>query len=203
VNSEGPLAHLREHPEVIAADLRLIAHYSPQAKHILDVGAGRGTFVKEAERHGFGACGLDSQPESPIVWMRGQVPGVLGDGAAAPFTNSCFDVVRMKEVIEHVANPLNLVREAHRLLRSGGLLIVHVPTPYSQFYPIGNFWDDYTHVRPFSRFALRRLIEDAGMEVVHIQGYMAGRNPAERLLGRIIARVFPHIYLAIARARSS
>jgi hypothetical protein len=38
------------------------------------------------------------------------------------------------------------------------------------------------------------------MEVAQIEGYMAGRNLWERLLGRIVALVFPHIYLAIARA---
>jgi SAM-dependent methyltransferase len=105
----------------------------------------------------------------------------------------------MKEVIEHVEEPLALVREARRVLRPGGVLIAHTPTPYSQMYPVGNFWDDYTHVRPFSRLGLKRLMADAGMEIVRIEAYVSGRNSIERMMGKVLARVFPHIYKVTAR----
>ncbi len=198
MNSEGPLVHLREHRELIDADLRFIdGRLSGQAP-LLDIGAGRGAFVLEARRRGFQAWGMEMQPAAARVWSRAKVPGVLGDGARAPFADSCFGLVRMKEVIEHVEDPLSLVREARRLLRPGGLLIAHVPSPYSQLYPIGNFWDDYTHVRPLSRLGLRRLVEDAGLRLLRVDGYVAGRNPIERALGKILARVLPHIYRVVA-----
>jgi SAM-dependent methyltransferase len=198
VTSEGPLAHLHEHPELIDADLAWIARRLPAGSRILDVGAGRGSFVKEARRRGLEALGLELQIEAPRIWRRDGVPGVLGNGAAAPFRDACFDLVRLKEVIEHVEDPLSLVREARRLLRPGGLMIAHVPSPYSQLYPVGNFWDDYTHVRPFSRFGLQRLFADAGLQVLRIDGYVAGRNPLERALGKVLARVLPHIYRVVA-----
>jgi hypothetical protein len=105
----------------------------------------------------------------------------------------------LKEIIEHVADPRALVEASRRLLRPGGVLIAHVPSPYSQLYPAGNFWDDYTHVRPLSRLGLQRLFEDSGMSVVEITGYTAGRNRFERLLGHALARVLPHTYRVIAR----
>jgi SAM-dependent methyltransferase len=198
-DAEGPLRHLKEHPDIIEADLRLIARYLPAGAAVLDVGAGRGSFVLAARRRGLRALGLDLQPEAAALWRRLAVPGALGDGARAPFADAAFAAVRMKEVIEHLADPLALVREAGRLLRPGGIVLAHVPSPYSQLYPVGNFWDDYTHVRPLSRLGLRRLFADAGLEVVAINGYTSGRNSVERALGRLLALVLPHIYRVVAR----
>jgi ubiquinone/menaquinone biosynthesis C-methylase UbiE len=198
-NAEGPLAVLREHHEVIDQDLDLLKRFAPDARRLVDVGAGRGSFVTAANQHGRQALALDMQQEAAHLWPRLQVPGVLGDGLHMPFTENSFDVVRMKEVIEHVPDPLAFVREARRVLRSGGVLIAHVPTPYSQFYPVGNFWDDYTHVRPFSKLALQRLIADAGMEMLQVDAYTSGRNSVERAVGKLLARVLPHIYRLVAK----
>jgi len=198
VSTEGPLAHLREHKDVIEADLALMSERLAAGARVLDVGAGRGSFVKEARRQGFAALALEMDAGAIAVWSQEGVPGFLGSGAMTPFVDACFDAVRMKEVLEHVEAPLTLVREARRLLRPQGLLICHTPTPYSQLYPVGNFWDDYTHVRPFSRAGLRRLIADAGLQLAHIDSYVSGRNAVERALGRLLARVFPHMYRGVA-----
>ncbi len=196
---EGPLVHLKEHPELILEDLALVRAHLPAGASILDIGAGRGSFVSEARRGGLRALGLDMQVEATQLWGRTGVSGVVGDGTKTPFRGASFDVVRMKEVIEHIQDPLSLVREARRILKPGGLLLAHVPTTYSQFYPVGNFWDDYTHVRPFSRVGLQRLFADAGLDVLSIEGYTSGRNAAERALGKVLGRVFPHIYRILAR----
>lgn len=198
MTSEGPLAHLREHEDVIERDLRLILGRCRAGARLLDVGAGRGSFVRAANRRGLRAIALDMQPEASGVWQRDGVAGVVGSGAALPFAAATLDVVRMKEVLEHVEDPLALCHEAKRLLVAGGIFVAHVPTPYSQLYPVGNFWDDYTHVRPFSRMGLRRLIADSGLDLVKIDAYVSGRNHVERALGSILARIFPHIYRLVA-----
>lgn len=199
MSTEGPLAHLNEHYELIEADLALMRQIAPAADRVLDVGAGRGSFVLEARRNGLQALALDMQPEAGALWQRLGVPGAVGDGRAIPFRDASFDAVRLKEIIEHVQDPLTLVREAKRVLKPGGIFIAHVPTPHSQLYPVGNFWNDYTHVRPFSRVALHRLIADAGLDMLRIDAYTAGRNSVEQLLGKLLARVFPHIYRVVAK----
>ena len=195
---DGPLSHIREHPEIEAADLDRIGRLLHAPGRILDVGAGRGGFVLLARSRGHDACGLDLERAAAPVWRRRSVPGVLGDAFAPPFRDGAFDIVRLKEIIEHVEDPRALVDAARILLRSDGYIIAHVPSPYSQFYPVGNFWDDYTHVRPSSRLGLRRLMEDSGMTVLSIDGYTAGRNAVERALGRVIASVLPHTYRVVA-----
>lgn len=197
--NEGPLVHLREHRDIVDTDLRLIAERTARGARLLDIGAGRGVFVQAASRQGLDAYALDLQVEASALWGKEGVRGVIGDGGRTPFAAGSFDVVRMKEVLEHIEDPLAFVREGKRLLREGGVLLAHVPTPWSQFYPVANFWDDYTHVRPISRYGLQRLFDDAGFRIELIQGYMSGRNGPERVLGAVLGRVFPHMYRVVAR----
>lgn len=196
----GPISHIREHPEIIAGDLRIIRSGMPAARRILDVGAGPATFVREARRAGYEAWALDIEPGARAVWSGAQLPGVLGDGFRLPFRDRVFDVVRIKEVIEHVESPLGLLLAARDALVPEGHVIAHVPSPYSTFYPVANFWDDYTHVRPLTRRGLDRLFSDAGFRVTHIGGYVAGRNVVERAVGAVLGRLIPHTYRIVAAA---
>jgi hypothetical protein len=43
------------------------------------------------------------------------------------------------------------------------------------------------------------LLNDAGLNTLFIQGYTAGRNWPERILGRVLGLVFPRSWLALAR----
>jgi hypothetical protein len=64
---------------------------------------------------------------------------------------------------------------------------------------IGNFYDDYTHVRPFSKPGLIRLLADTKFELVKVLGYTGGRSAVERLIGKALGAVAPHIWCALAR----
>ena len=199
MNCDGRLTHIHEHPEIGERDLRLIRAHLPGARTILDVGAGRGGFVRQAIQAGFRALALDCEPDVQAIWRREGVRGVLGDAFNPPLRLHSFDVVRAKEIVEHVHDPLTLVRAMRSLLTPEGILLAHVPSPYSQLYPVGNFWDDYTHVRPFSRLGLQRLVEDGGMTLRYVRGYTAGRSPIERLLAGALSRVLPHTYVVVAQ----
>jgi SAM-dependent methyltransferase len=196
----SPIAHIREHIEIIDADLAIITRNMPGARRILDVGAGPATFVHKARAAGYEALALDIEPGARDVWRDAGIPGVLADGFRLPVRSGAFDVIRIKEVIEHVEDPRGLLLAARSALRPDGLVIAHVPSPYSQFYPVANFWDDYTHVRPLTRRGLERLFIDSGFRVLRIQGYVAGRNTIERAVGAIIGRILPHTYRVVAAA---
>jgi SAM-dependent methyltransferase len=78
---------------------------------------------------------------------------------ALPFADSSFDGVIAKDVLEHVPDPGAVVREIRRVLAPGG--IVFASSPDAQRW----VWDDYTHVRPFTRRGFRKLFTDQGLTV--------------------------------------
>lgn len=107
---------------------RLIEHYMQGPGKILDVGAASGFFLQVAKEKGWKPYGVE-----PSCWMaewgnrRFKVnikPGVL---RAAAFPDNFFDVVTMWDVLEHTPDPLAELKESHRILKDGGIIIINYP----------------------------------------------------------------------------
>jgi SAM-dependent methyltransferase len=190
---------IREHPEISRQDIRVLRHHLPDARRIVDIGCGRGEFLGWCKGEFDLVIGLDLSAEAVRMCTAEGISGIRSDALFLPLRTGAVDVVRAKEIIEHLPDPLSMVREACRVLKPGGLFLAHVPSQYSALYPVGNFYDDYTHVRPLSRGGARRLGEDGGFEPLSIHGYTAGRNRFERGAGRILALVLPHTWRILAR----
>lgn len=63
------------------------------------------------------------------------------------YPDNTFDIIFSKSVIEHVVNTDNFISEIRRVLKPDGCAIVMAPDWQSQ---MKNFFDDYTHVKPFT-----------------------------------------------------
>jgi ubiquinone/menaquinone biosynthesis C-methylase UbiE len=190
---------IREHPEISNEDVQIIARLRPVSKAILDVGCGSGGFLEACRSRPGDAVGLDPSSAAVKRCRTSGLAAIQGDATSLPFASESFDVVRAKEIIEHIVDLRTFMLEVHRVLRPGGVFVSRTPTPMSMLYPVGNFYDDYTHVRPLSRSGLQHLLADASFEVEYIRGYTAGRNKLERTLGQVLGRVIPHTWLAVAR----
>ncbi len=195
---EGYFKHIVEHAELSAADVESIRSHLPDARRVVDIGCGRGGFVELCRQQLGDALGLDNEPAAARICREQRLPFVLADAERLPFIDGSLDVVRAKEIIEHLPNPRIMLAEIRRALRPGGLFLSRVPSHFSALYPIGNFWDDYTHVRPLSRLGMRRLLEDSGFQVRSISGCTPGRTTVERALGRVLAMVVPWSWVAVA-----
>lgn len=64
---------------------------------------------------------------------------VLGDAAQLPFEENTFDTIIMNDAMEHVDQPLAVLKECHRVLRPKGRLYVNFP-PY--YHPFGAHLSD-------------------------------------------------------------
>ena len=130
-----------------------------------------------------------------------------------PFPDGYFDLVFSHEVLEHVDDDGLAVREAYRVLKPGGHLVVFVPNRLYPFethgiywrgkYHFGNVplvgylpnvWRDRLcpHVRAYTRAGLRALFEGLeGRTVAHRRIYAGYDNIVEKSprLGRLLRRV--------------
>jgi SAM-dependent methyltransferase len=166
---------------------------------VVDVGCGNGGFVRACLGGGIDAIGVEAFPASSAI-AGAAAPVIEGTGEHLPLATGAVEVVRLKEVLEHVQEPLRMATEMRRILRRGGTFLCYVPTQWSQLYPFpANFYDDYTHVRAFSRVGLGRLLEDAGFTDIEIDGYTPPLRDWQRPIGAIASRVFPFLWRGIAR----
>ena len=69
-----------------------------------------------------------------------------------PWEKNSWDVVQILHVLEHLKEPLDAIREAERILKPGGVLIIEAPHPMSPEFP-----DDPTHRRALSLTAYHSL----------------------------------------------
>lgn len=95
------------------------------ARSILEIGSGLGLLAEQiAERVPDGAVwGIEFAAEQLAAARDRRRPNLhflQGDAHRLPFQDECFDAVYCRYVLEHVADPLHVLREAHRVLQLAG-----------------------------------------------------------------------------------
>ena len=133
---------------------------------LLDVGCGNGqTLVRMADL-GWHAEGLDTDPIAVRVARAKGLEVREGTLQSQQFASGSFDAVLMSHVIEHLHDPVSLMKECYRVLKPGGRLIVITPNIRSwghRFYK--GDWrglEPPRHLQIFTRPSLSRLSSLAG-----------------------------------------
>jgi SAM-dependent methyltransferase len=99
-------------------------------ERLLDVGCGGGLLLREACALGAEAAGVDHSPDMvALARERSGVDVVHGRAEALPFPAESFEAVSMAVVFQFLAEPLDALREAHRILVPGGRLAIYTASP--------------------------------------------------------------------------
>jgi SAM-dependent methyltransferase len=147
--------------------LDLVARYFTllgTARTILDVGCGLGSIGRWKPGPDYRVTGIDHDGTALREAARWEtIVAADLDEERLPFAAGSFQAVVAKDVLEHFVRPWRIVAEIHRVLAPGGLVLVNTPMPKPSAV-----WNDYTHVRGFTRSALRQMFIDARFEVLQI-----------------------------------
>ena len=138
---------------------------SGPASRLLDLGCGTGGILRD-RTEGMQCFGSDrSSLALEICRSKGFGRLVRADLVDVPFAADAFDLVLALDVIEHLEDDVGFLRQAARLCRPGGRLIVAVPA-----FP--SLWSEhdetFEHHRRYRAASLRRAVEAAGMEIERI-----------------------------------
>ncbi|MDO4990919.1 MAG: class I SAM-dependent methyltransferase [Eubacteriales bacterium] len=108
---------MKSHPGGAAHTRRMLELAGlPEDAHVLDMGAGAGEALAILRECGFDARGIDLEPSTENVER--------GDFLHAPFPDGSFDAVLSQCAFFVSGDPRGALREAHRLLRPNGMLLL-------------------------------------------------------------------------------
>ena len=137
-----------------------------KGQKLLDVGCGRGEFLK-----GFIDCGLDGfavdQSEAVLKYLPDsnfKKSDIENQGI--PYPDNFFEIVYSKSVIEHFYDPDKLIKEVFRILKPGGLVITLCPS-WEHNYKI--YFEDYTHRSPFMVRSLKDIQAINGFNNIEVE----------------------------------
>jgi SAM-dependent methyltransferase len=135
---------------------RDVTRHFGRSDRLLDVGCGTGWLAEHFDDY----TGIDGSAEAVAAARdHGRNVQLASAGEPLPFEDASFDGAVVKDLLEHVEDPVFVVREVRRVLCPGGR--VFASSPDAQRW----VWDDYTHRRPFTRKGFRMLFRDQGFEV--------------------------------------
>ena len=143
-----------------------LSYLAGRKGRVLDVGCGSGATVARASQMGWDALGVDVDPMAVSAARRRGVNVHLGSLNELRFDDDSFDLILSEHVIEHVLDPLGMLREMRRTLRPGGALAVITPNAASLLHRwFGPDWrglEPPRHLHIFTPATLLSLARKAG-----------------------------------------
>jgi 2-polyprenyl-6-hydroxyphenyl methylase/3-demethylubiquinone-9 3-methyltransferase len=186
---------------IAEARAKLVPEAVREGSVLLDLACGGGLLAPHVAGKGHRHVGLDLSPTAlPQARDHGVLP-VRADVTRLPVADEVADVVVAGEVLEHVTDPPGLVREACRVLRPGGTLVLDTiaATWWGRFssvtvgerIPAGPPKRLHDPALFVDRAALSRAAAEGGVRLV-LSGlrpsaldyllWLAGRRPSVRML---------------------
>jgi len=157
-------------------------------KRVLDVGCGKGTYLKFLRENGKDVIGLELDPRlSRIARNFGEV--ILGDVQHLPFREACFDTALLGDLLEHLEDDVGALRETSRVIR--GKILLSVPRVELRGH-------DPTHKRLYSQEKLLSAIQASGLRCTKVQKWFPSPKRFLTVFAKAFALIYPAGFLAEA-----
>ncbi|WP_432456770.1 class I SAM-dependent methyltransferase [Cellulomonas iranensis] len=156
----------------------------PAGSEVLDVGCATGYLAEALVARGCTVSGIEYDADAAEKARRHLAHLVVGDlmtmDVAAQFAGRTYDVLVFADVLEHVTDPVDVLRRLLTLLRPGGSVVLSIPNVTHgslrlallqgrwQYTEVGLL--DRTHIRFFTRKAVLELLSAAGLAAVDFRG---------------------------------
>ncbi|MBI4456229.1 MAG: class I SAM-dependent methyltransferase [Acidobacteria bacterium] len=161
----------------------------------LELGCGDGVMLETLRQAGWSVFGMERTPAmAKVAHQTLELPIFVG-GLEALLPEARFDLIIAFQALEHMRDPLAILKQCAILLKSGGMLIVSVPNLDSwQARYAGCHWfhlDVPRHLYHFSPRSLSKLLSLAGLTACKVNFVSYEQDPygwVESILNRMIRR---------------
>ena len=142
-------------------DLLNLNYFNSNIK-LLDLGSASGSFVKICKDNNIDAEGIDGSKQK-----------INFETDKLDFEDETFDVITLISVIEHVQEPSNVLREIFRILKKKGIVVIVTP---NFKYSYKNFYDDPTHLRPYTEKSIIKLMQLYGFKNLKTVPFLVNKS---------------------------
>lgn len=153
----------------------------PPDKKVLEIGCGYGFFLEMIGKYSGQAVGIEKylDPAGSVLNNK-DIKFVKADAVKLPFRNESFDFVYSVDVIEHIDNDSEFVKESLRVLKKNGTIIIGTPNRdrlsarikkllfRPNKYPLvikDKIFGTVTHIREYKRSELIYLLSGFNAEI--------------------------------------
>lgn len=171
---------------------------------LLEIGVGRGEFLLKMRELGWKTTGIDISPVA-VNYLREHynLNVQLANSRQLPFAANSFDIVYLSHTLEHIHDPVVVLKEICRVLKPGGQVLITTPNIGSLGRKLfGIKWAAYEpplHVIIYETKSLTCLLSATGFD---IQSCKAPATNSASVFQRSFAIVFQNRFLSINRVLS-
>lgn len=187
------LKEARLYKEYFNTIIKIIQKYKkPQS--LLDIGCGVGIFLQQVKEIGWNALGIDMS-RAAVTYARSHGLDVrLGKIEEVTFNPRSFDVITLFQTIEHIEDPLKILKKAYSLLRKGGMLMLTTPSEESVLARmLGKFWFGYRNIEHsffYNSQSLTAMQKNVGFRNVMVYS----ENGRKLSVPWVLTRIFEYYY---------
>jgi 2-polyprenyl-3-methyl-5-hydroxy-6-metoxy-1,4-benzoquinol methylase len=156
------------YPAKLARYIYAICDMRP-GQSILEVGSGRCEILSEFKKLGLITYAVDSAESAKEYAEHAgayfEIGEVSNTSGLEFFKNTSFDFIYSKSFVEHLHNPETFAENAFQRLKFGGKFVALTPD-FESNYMI--FYDDITHVKPFTQKTMSQMLELVGYKNLEV-----------------------------------
>ncbi len=145
---------------------------------LLELGCGAGGMIEKMREWGWNVTGVEPDAKAVVVAQNKGLNVQCGNLMDCAFDEGCFDVIIMHHVFEHIENPVEILNECKKILRSNGLLLITTPNSESLGHMrFGRHWRGLEvprHLMIYGVHSMKKLAGAVGMEEANVFSHGRG-----------------------------
>lgn len=175
---------------IFSTRFKIAKHFGKKGK-VLDIGASTGVMLSIFKNDGWETWGVEPS-ESAMAAKEGGHKIIKDFFEKAKLPKNYFDVVIMNHTLEHLDNPILVLKKIFELLKKDGILLVDVPNAGGlASVVLGDKWPyrlPLEHKQQFTRESLSNVFSEAGFKIIHFKsrsGIFEFNDPISEILSSL------------------